>query len=103
MENQIDIRLQKEDLNLQLCYDFVQEPDCGGISLFVGTVRNSTAAKKVEGLEFSAYAPMAIKEMKKIAEEAIRSFQIKKIAIHHGLGSMGIGEIPVIIATASPH
>jgi molybdopterin synthase catalytic subunit len=46
---------------------------------------------------------MALKEMQKIAIEALDKFQIHKIAIHHALGELQIGDIPVIIAVSSAH
>lgn len=95
--------MTSEKLNLQHCYEFVQDPACGGIALFVGTVRNATQQKKVVQLDFSSYTPMAIKEMQLIAESAIQQFPIKKIAIHHAEGMLAIGDIPVIIAVSSPH
>ncbi|MBV1888553.1 MAG: molybdenum cofactor biosynthesis protein MoaE, partial [Urechidicola sp.] len=90
-------------LNIQTCYDFVQDASCGGIALFVGTVRNNTENKEVSLLDFSTYRPMAIKEIEKIAVVAIQKFSVLKIAIHHAEGKLNIGEIPVIIAVSSPH
>lgn len=46
---------------------------------------------------------MAIKEMKMIADKALKDFDILKIAIHHAEGELKIGDIPVIIAVSSPH
>lgn len=103
MESAIDIVLSKTPLSLDKAYDFVTNDATGGISVFVGTVRNHTAGKRVLRLEFSAYEPMAIKEMTKIAEKAIHRFDIQRIAIHHGVGTMQIGEKPVIIAVSSAH
>jgi len=97
------IKITSKKLNLQECYDFVQDASCGGIALFIGTVRNSTHAKEVTLLDFSTYKPMALKEMKKIADKALADFDILKIAIHHAEGELQIGEIPVIIAVSSPH
>ena len=99
----VSINITTEKLNIQTCYDFVQDPSCGGIALFVGTVRNSTKNKEVTLLDFSTYKPMALKEIEKIAEESIQKFDILKIAIHHAEGELNIGEIPVIIAVSSPH
>lgn len=101
--DQIDIKLVSEPLNLQECYDFVLGDSNGGIAVFVGTVRNQTQKKTVKSLEFTAYQPMAIKEMKKIAEKALSEFGVSKIALHHGLGLLSVGEVPVIIAVSSPH
>ena len=41
------IKITSEKLNLQECNDFVQDDSCGGISLFVGTVRNEKKNKTV--------------------------------------------------------
>jgi molybdopterin synthase catalytic subunit len=54
-------------------------------------------------LDFSTYQAMAIKEMRKIADNALVDFDILKIAIHHAEGELQIGAIPVIIAVSSPH
>lgn len=97
------IKITSKNLNLQECYDFVADDSCGGISAFIGTVRNDTKGKKVKQLEFSAYRSMAIKEMQKIADEALLNFDIKKIAIHHIEGILQIGEIPVIITASAKH
>ncbi|RBW59354.1 molybdenum cofactor biosynthesis protein MoaE [Tenacibaculum sp. E3R01] len=99
----ISVKILSEKLNLQECYDFVADPSCGGIAVFVGTVRNATKNKEVTQLDFSTYKPMAIKEMKKIANIALTKFSVKKIAIHHAEGLLTIGDIPVIITVSSPH
>ncbi len=97
------IKITSEKLNLQECYNFVTDASCGGISAFVGTVRNDTNGKEVAQLDFSTYKPMALREMQKIADLALEQFPIEKIAIHHAEGLLQIGEIPVIITTSSKH
>ncbi len=97
------IKVTSEKLNLQECYDFVADASCGGIAVFVGTVRDATQNKSVTQLDFSTYKPMAIKEMQKIAELALEKFPIKKIAIHHAEGLLQIKDVPVIITVSSPH
>ena len=97
------IKITSEKLDLQACYDFVTDASCGGISAFIGTVRNDTKGKEVKQLDFSTYKPMAIKEMQKIADLALEKYPIEKIAIHHAEGMLQIGEVPVIITTSSKH
>ena len=101
--NSTSIKVTSKKLSLQECYDFVVDASCGGISAFVGTVRDATKNKSVTQLDFSTYKPMAIKEMQKIAELALERFPIKKIAIHHAEGLLQIKDIPVIITVSSPH
>lgn len=103
MQENIFIHITSEKLNMQECYDFVQDASCGGIALFVGTVRNKTKGKNVVRLDFSSYKPMAIKELNKIALQAFEKFEITKIAIHHAEGELQIGDIPVIITVSSAH
>ncbi len=103
MTENSSILITAEKLNLQRCYDFVQDASCGGIALFVGTVRNSTKTKEVTLLDFSTYKPMALKEMQKIADKALADFDVLKLTIHHAEGELQIGDIPVIIAVSAPH
>lgn len=101
--SQTHILLSERPLHPQNCTDFVADVTCGGIVTFVGTVRNDTQGKKVHQLEFTAYKPMAIKEMQKIADATLQKFGVYKIAIHHAIGMLQIGEIPVVIAVSSKH
>lgn len=103
MDNRIFIKLTEDRLSLDECYQFVQDNSCGGLALFVGTVRNNTKNKEVKALEFSSYEPMAVKEMKLIAENALELFGIERIAIHHAIGKLEVGEVPVIISVSSAH
>ncbi|MFD1315286.1 molybdenum cofactor biosynthesis protein MoaE [Namhaeicola litoreus] len=103
MNDRISIKISVEPLNIQTCFDFVRDDSCGGIALFVGTVRNHTAEKDVKQLDFSTYEPMAVKEMEIIADHAIQRYPIKRIAIHHAKGLLKIGDLPVIIAVSSAH
>lgn len=97
------IKITSEKLDLQECYNFVTDDSCGGVAVFVGTVRNDTQGKEVQQLDFSTYKPMAIKEMQKIADAALEKFPIVKIAIHHAEGMLQIGDVPVIITVSSKH
>lgn len=99
----IDIQLLENPLVEQNCLDFVKSDDVGGIVVFVGTVRNQTKGKRVVRLDFEAYKPMAISEMRKIAEQAVEKFSLKKISIHHRVGTLEVGEVPVVIAASSAH
>lgn len=101
--NRIFVKLTDETLSLDECHKFVQDDNCGGLVFFVGTVRNNTQEKEVMKLEFSAYDPMALKEMSLIAEQAVEKFGVHKLALHHAKGVLSIGEVPVIVAVSSAH
>ena len=99
----IDIKITAENIDVPLCIDRVMSPDSGGIDVFIGTVRNSTKGKKVVRLEFEAYEPMALKEMKKIADEILLKWPVHKIVIHHRTGVLKVGDIPVVISVSAAH
>lgn len=98
-----DIQISSSPLNINACIDAVTSPECGGIDVFIGTVRDSTSGKKVLRLEYEAYESMALKEMHKIADEAMRKWPIQRIVMHHRTGILRVGEAAVIIAVAAPH
>lgn len=99
----IDIQLLEKPLSVTTCSDYVATAEVGGSTVFIGTVRNQTKGKRVLRLDFEAYAPMAISEMRKIAEQACQRWPVRKMAIHHRVGSLEVGEIAVIIAVSAAH
>jgi len=102
-ENNIDIILTSAPLSADQCRAFISDPYCGGEVLFVGTVRNHTKGKTVLHLEFEAYEPMAISEMSKIAKSLADRPDIYRVAMHHRVGTLAIGELPVIIGVSAAH
>ena len=99
----INIQILDEPLDISECFNWVMSPQCGGIDLFIGTVRNITNEKVVTQLQFEAYEKMALSEMKKIAERALQTWPVQKVLIHHRKGILSIGEVVVVIAVSAPH
>lgn len=90
-------------INLDEIYTWLQDPQAGGINLFIGNVRNHAQGKAVLKLEFEGYKPMALREMEKLAAEALKKWPIKKLLMVHALGSKQIGDPVVVIGTATAH
>lgn len=99
----LDIVLSDSPLRVDDCYDRVRDPACGGIALFVGTIRNHSKGEPVTRLEFDSYPPMALREMRRIAGEALTKFSLQAAAVHHRTGQLAIGDIAVVIAVSSAH
>ena len=97
------IEITKQTIDIKRAVESVFSPDAGGIDVFVGTVRNLTQNKPVERLEFESYEKMAIAEMKKIEQAARKQWPVLKITMIHRIGSLQVGEIPVIIAVSTAH
>ncbi len=99
----IDIKISETTLDPADCHNAVADDAAGGTVVFVGTVRNQTKGKKVIRLDFESYIPMAEKEMRKIAEAVVEKWDALHVSIHHRVGALDIGEIPVVIAVSTPH
>jgi molybdopterin synthase catalytic subunit len=99
----IDLKISSEPLNIQSCIDWVMTDESGGIDVFIGTVRSATKDKQVVRLEFEAYEKMALREMRKIAEDAITKWPIHNLLIHHRTGILKVGDVPVVIAVSAAH
>lgn len=87
---------------------FVASPDAGAIVTFVGTSRRSShdarkVERAVETLWYEAYAPMAVRKLAEICDEALRRFGATAVACRHRLGEVPVGEASVAIAVAAPH
>jgi len=72
----------------------------GASTLFVGTVRRTNQGRAVTGIDYSAYAPMAEREMAAIAAEAAAKFGTAHIVVEHRLGTLLLGEASIIIAVS---
>jgi molybdopterin synthase catalytic subunit len=80
----------------------VQSPERGGVSCFLGTVRNHHGGRGVVRLEYSAYGPMAEAECGRIVAEAESRWDVA-VALRHQVGELEIGDTAVAIAAASAH
>ncbi len=97
------ILLRETALSIDETYSFLQDPEAGGICLFVGTIRNKNQQKDVAHLTMEAYSAMAKKQMERIADEAAVQWPIRKISVSHRTGKLEIGDIAVIIGVCSVH
>ena len=81
----------------------VTAPRHGAWVLFVGTVRDINDARDVTGIDYSAYEPMAARELDSIVAEAAERWNDVDIVAEHRVGTLTLGEISIAIAAAHPH
>ncbi|WP_372662065.1 molybdenum cofactor biosynthesis protein MoaE [Cohnella sp.] len=90
-------------LDVDSVISMVSHPDHGAAIAFVGTTREWTAGQRTVTLEYEAYIPMAEAALIQIGEEISSRWPGTLCAIAHRIGSVGIGEISVVIAVSSSH
>ncbi|MDQ6789909.1 MAG: molybdenum cofactor biosynthesis protein MoaE [Candidatus Dormibacteraeota bacterium] len=81
----------------------VAHAGAGAICTFTGIVRDNSRGEEVTHLEYEAYAEMAEKQMRVIADEIAERWPEARIAIAHRTGFLEIGEASVVVAVSCPH
>ncbi len=81
----------------------VRRPGAGGLSVFIGVVRDESAGRVVTRLEYLAYVSMAEREMERIADEIEREIEGVRLAAMHRIGLLEVGDAAVICAASAPH
>jgi molybdopterin synthase catalytic subunit len=81
----------------------VRRPGCGGVVLFLGTVRDLTGEHVTSALDYEAYPDMAEKKLAQVEEETRARWPVGDIALVHRLGRLDVGEVSVAAAVSCPH
>jgi molybdopterin converting factor subunit 1 len=81
----------------------IKQPEDGAVVVFDGIVRNHTRGRRTLYLDYTAYEPMALRQMEQLAQQALASHAIRDVWVVHRLGRLEIGESSVYIAVASAH
>jgi molybdopterin synthase catalytic subunit len=75
----------------------------GAVVTFLGLVRNHNVGRQVQYLEYEAYEPLALKAFSRIGDELRERWPGARLALHHRIGRLEVGEASVAIAVASAH
>ena len=81
----------------------LQRPGCGGFCLFEGWVRETNEGRAVSGLDYEAYAELALAEGERIIDEAIARYGVADARCVHRVGRLAVGDTAVWIGVVSPH
>lgn len=99
----IYVALTHEPLDAKPIMDKVRSPQAGATVLFAGTTRDNFGGRAVLNLSYEAYAPLALRTMRDIAQAALEKHNLKGVAIVHRLGVVPVAEESILIAVSSPH
>ena len=95
-------RLVRRPISADALLGAVSGHEHGAVVLFLGTVREQNEGRPVRGIDYSAYEPMAERELAAIAGEAEDRHGVGAIVVEHRLGTLGLGEVSVGVAAAHP-
>ena len=96
-------RISSEPLELERVFEEAASDDAGALATFVGTVRRRSRDRDVLHLEYEAFEEMAEPMLARLADELTSKHGLSKVAIHHRIGRVEIGEPSVVIAVSARH
>ncbi|RKG54358.1 molybdenum cofactor biosynthesis protein MoaE [Acinetobacter cumulans] len=96
-------RIQSE-LFSQALFDTIHAfPECGGVGVFIGTVRNHHEGKAVKALKYTAYAPVAEKMIRQIEHDIQTKYGVSYVRVVHRVGALDIGDTAIIAMAYAAH
>ena len=82
--------------------DAVEDRAAGGLTVFVGTVRDHDDDRSVAHLEYSEH-PTAGDRMRAVARAVAERYPGTAVAALHRVGRLEIGDVAVVVAAAAAH
>ncbi len=96
------VELRETPLDVAEVVAALDDATSGGLTLFVGRVRDHDGGKGVDGLDYSAH-PTALDRMREVCAMVAEKYDVHGVAAVHRTGRLAIGDIAVIIATTAAH
>ena len=97
------VAVTSEPLESDALAALVEAKGDGAVVTFAGLVRDQNQGRQVQFLEYEAYEPLAVRALQRIVDEARELWPGARVAVHHRLGRLEIGEASIVIAAASAH
>ena len=95
--------LSAEPPDLSLLREGLRHPGSGGFCAFEGWVRDSNEGRRVSGLEYEAYAELAVAEGERIVAEAAARYGVLAAHAVHRTGDLRVGDLAVWIGVCAAH
>jgi molybdopterin synthase catalytic subunit len=100
------IKLTPDCLELDEVVKWCTLPSCGAVLPFIGVTRDQFEDKKVVKLSYESYIPLALSQFKEICNEVFDRegwHGVKRVALHHAVGDVGISGHSVICCVSGEH
>lgn len=84
--------------------NFVADPGFGGITMFVGRVRDLNNGRRVTGVSYDLFDPLALTVFADAARTAHVQFGPRlRLYVAHAKGRLAVGDLAVVVAAGTPH
>lgn len=95
--------LSHEAVTVEPLLELDAHPECGGLALFVGTVRDHHEGRSVRHLKYTAHEPLALKIIREVEAATREKYGVPYVRIVHRLGDLSIGDIAIVCVVRAPH
>ena len=75
----------------------------GAYASFEGWVRNHNEGRVVRGLDYQAYAALAVNEGEAILADAVARFAVREARCVHRIGRLAVGDLAVWVGVSADH
>ena len=96
------IALRETPLDVEEVLAALDDEAAGGLTLFVGRVRDHDGGRDVSGLDYSAH-PTAHARLEEVCARIAEEYDVHGVAAVHRVGTLRIGDTAVIVATTAAH
>lgn len=80
-----------------------RDPDAGAMVVFWGAVRASEEGREITGIEYEAHPAMAEPQLRAVAENAAKKFEVRKVFIRHRIGFVPAAEPSIVVRVTAGH
>lgn len=96
------VEIRDEPLDVNEVVAALDDDAAGGLTLFVGRVRDHDGGQGVTSLDYSAH-PTALSRLRDVCDGVARAHDVHGLVAVHRVGHLAIGDIAVIVATTASH
>ena len=96
------VDLREQPLDVSEVMDALDDDASGGLTLFVGRVRDHDHGLGVLGLDYTAH-PTALDALRRVCDRVAEEHDVHALAAVHRVGRLEIGDIAVVVATTAAH
>jgi molybdopterin synthase catalytic subunit len=98
-----EFRIVADRIDCAAFRDSLVDSGCGGYVQFEGWVRDRNDGREVLRLEYEVYEPLAVREGRRIIEEATARFGVTRARAVHRSGLLELSDVAVVVGVAAPH
>ncbi|MCI4333476.1 MAG: molybdenum cofactor biosynthesis protein MoaE [Thermoplasmata archaeon] len=100
----MEVELTRRRLDVARAYRELEDPESGGVVVFVGRVRPDRSERgTVAALWYEADERMATERFHSLVQQAHVRYQARRVVLWHRLGKLGVGEVSVVVGVAAGH